>query len=68
MAFNFPLTVGVSLVPLAIPPASVISPKVSPKKYGASLVPLIVIVISFVVPSTVVTVNVSVRVSPTFKP
>ena len=52
-------------VPLATPPASTTLPVMLPVITAASLAPSMVIVTSCAVPSTVVTVNVSVRVWPT---
>ncbi|UTW43356.1 hypothetical protein KFE69_04475 [bacterium SCSIO 12844] len=47
--------------------SSVTPPVVSPPMVGSSLVPVMVMVISWVVPSSEVTVIVSVRVSPSPK-
>ncbi|UTW43325.1 hypothetical protein KFE69_04090 [bacterium SCSIO 12844] len=47
--------------------SSVTLPVVSPPMVGSSLVPVMVMVISWVVPSSEVTVIVSVRVSPSPK-
>ena len=64
LAVNKPVTVGVSLVALFTPPASVIDVvSISPEMIAASFAPLIVMVTSCVVPSEAVTVNVSVSVS-----
>ena len=52
-------------MPLATPPASVTDPLVTPPITAASLVPWMVMLTSWVVPSTVKAVNVSVSVSPT---
>ena len=51
-------------VPLATPPASTTVPVKSPLITAASLAPLMVMVTTWAVPSTVVAVNVSVSVSP----
>ena len=52
-------------VPLATPPASITLPVVAPLITAASLAPLMVMVTTCEVPSTVKTVNVSVSVCPT---
>ena len=62
--FRSPVAVGVPGVPLLTPPASVTDPLAAPLITAASLVPLMVMVTSCWVPSTVVAVNVSVSVSP----
>ena len=63
--FRLPVAVGVPGVPLATPPASVTDPLAAPLITAASLAPLMVMVTSCGVPSTVVAVNVSVSVCPT---
>ena len=63
--FRLPVAVGVPGVPLLTPPASVTAPLVTPLITAVSLVPLMVMVTSCAVPSTVVAVNVSVSVCPT---
>ena len=60
-----PVAVGVPGVPLLTPPASMTVPLVAPLITAASLAPLMVMVTSWAVPSTVVAVNVSVSVCPT---
>ena len=52
-------------MPLATPPASVTAPVAVPVITAASLAPLMVMVTTCAVPSTVVTVKVSVSVWPT---
>ena len=52
-------------MPEPTPPSSITLPAVAPLITAASLAPLMVTVTSWAVPSTVATVNVSVRVSPT---
>ena len=52
-------------MPEPTPPSSITLPVVAPLITAASLAPLMVTVTSWAVPSTVVTVNVSIRVSPT---
>ena len=52
-------------MPLATPPASITAPVAVPVITAASLAPLMVTVTSCAVPSTVVTVKVSVSVCPT---
>src|SRR5262245_4963947 len=63
--FRSPVAVGVPGVPLAAPPASVTEPLSAPARRAAALVPVIVMVIPWGVPSTVATVNVSAKVWPT---
>ena len=60
-----PVAVGVPGVPLVTPPSSITDPMKSPLITAASLPPVMVMVTSCAVPSTVVAVNVSVSVSPT---
>ena len=60
-----PTVTGIPGVPLLTPPASITLPVVLPLITAASLAPLMVMVTSCAVPSTVVTVKVSVRVCPT---
>src|SRR5439155_18947425 len=67
LSVKVPLAVGVPAVPLPTPPASTTEPVAVPEITAASLVPLIVIVTTLAVPSTVVTVNVSVVLWPLFK-
>src|SRR5436309_5176113 len=67
-ALKVPLAVGVPAVPLPTPPASTTEPVAVPEITAASLVPLIVIVTTLAVPSTVLTVNVSVVLWPLFRP
>ena len=62
-----PVAVGVPGVPLATPPASTTAPVVSPLITAASLVPLMMMMTTFEVPSTVVTVNVSLSICPTLR-
>ena len=52
---------------LPTPPASLTLPTSNPLTTAASLAPVIVMVIIFSVPSIDLTVNVSVKVLPTFK-
>ena len=61
-AVSVPVAVGVSYL---ASPSSITEPVVSPEMMAASLLPLMVTVTSCGVPSTVVTVNVSVSLSPT---
>ena len=63
--FRSPVAVGVPGVPLATPPASITVPVAVPVITAASLAPLMVMVTSCAVPSTVMAVNVSVSVCPT---
>ena len=62
VSVSVPVAVGVPGVAL---PASITAPVVVPEMTAASLLPVMVIVTSCVVPSTVVTVKVSVSVPPT---
>ena len=55
---------GMPGVPLATPPASTTAPVVSPVITAASLAPVMVMVIACAVPSTVVTVKLSVQRLP----
>ena len=59
------MAIGVPGVPLLTPPASMTDPLAEPLITASSLAPLMVMVTSCAVPSTVVTVNVSVNVCPT---
>ena len=60
VASRSPVTVGVPSVALATPPASMTVPMLVPVIVAASLLPLIVTVTSFVVPSALRTVKLSV--------
>ncbi len=60
---NVPVAVGVPGVPLATPPASVTAPVLVPVTTAASLLPVIVTVTNWGVPSAVVTVKVSLSVA-----
>ena len=62
VSVSVPVAVG---VPGVAPPASITEPVVVPEMMAASLLPLMVTVTTWAVPSTVVTVKVSVSVSPT---
>ena len=63
--FRSPVAVGVPGVPLLTPPASVTDPLTAPLIAAASLAPLMVMVTTWKVPSTVVAVKLSVSVCPT---
>ena len=65
VSVSVPVAVGVPGVALSTPPASITEPVVVPEMMAASLLPLMVTVTTWAVPSTVVTVKVSVSVSPT---
>ena len=65
MELRSPVAVGVPGVPLSTPPASITDPLATPLITAASLAPLMVMVTSWAVPSTVKAVNVSVSVCPT---
>ena len=62
---SVPVAVCVPGVALTTPRISVTEPVVVPEMMAASLLPLMVIVTTWGVPSTVVTVKVSVSVPPT---
>ena len=62
VSVSVPVAVG---VPCVAPPASITEPVVVPEMMAASLLPSMVIVTTCGVPSTVVTVKVSVSVSQT---
>ena len=64
VSVSVPVAVGVPYG-IGAPPASITEPVVVPEMMAASLVPLMVIVTTCGVPSTVVTVKVSVSVPPT---
>ena len=66
-AVNVPVTGPVPGVALFWPPASVTSPVIVPPISAASFAPLMVIFTDFVVPSSDVTVKLSIRVVPTFR-
>ena len=55
--FRLPVAVGVPGVPLLTPPASVTDPLATPLITAASFLPLMVMVTSWAVPSTVVAVK-----------
>ena len=63
--FRSPVAVGVPGVPLATPPASMTYPLAVPLITAASLAPVMVMVTTWAVPSTVVAVKLSVSVPPT---
>ncbi len=65
VSVSVPVAVGLPYLALATPPASITAPVLVPEMTAASLLPLMVTVTTCAVPSTVVTVNVSVSVSPT---
>ena len=62
MESRLPVAIGTPGMPEPTPPASVTDPLVTPLITAASLAPLMVTVTSWAVPSTVVTVKVSVSV------
>ena len=66
ISVNVPVAVSVPSVVLSVPPASVTVPVVVPEITAPSFAPLIVTVTTCAVPSTDVTVIVSVRVCPPF--
>ena len=61
---SVPVAVGVPGTALATPPASITEPLVVPEISAASLAPWMAIVTTCAVPSIVVTVKLSVSVSP----
>ena len=68
VTFNLPEAVGLLRLLLFVPPASTTFPEVSPVIIAASLLPVMVMVMICSVPSSVLTVKVSSKVSPTFNP